>query len=108
MVSLLEDLGGSGPSVVILRARTPEEIPHLEEVRALAAARGATLYLLTGKRSKGWLPQGMAARMTQLAPALVASDVYVCGPKVWADTILAEACSCGAPEEHLHIEEFAW
>ena len=108
MVSLLEDLDGSGPIVVLLRARTAEEVPHLEEVRALAAARGATLYLLTGKRSKGWLPQGMAARMTQLAPALIASDVYVCGPKVWADTILAEARACGAPEEHLHIEEFAW
>ena len=77
-------------------------------MRALAAARGATLYLLTGRRARGWLPQGMAARMTQLAPALVASDVYVCGPRVWADTILAEARACGAPEEHLHIEEFAW
>lgn len=108
MVSLLEDLDGSGPIVVMLRARTPEEIPHLDEVRALAADRGATLYLLTGRRSRGWLPHGMAARMTQLAPALIASDVYVCGPQVWANTILAEARACGAPEEHLHIEEFAW
>ncbi len=108
MVSLLEDLDGSGPIVVMLRARTPEEIPHLDEVRALAADRGATLYLLTGRRARGWLPQGMAARMTQLAPALIASDVYVCGPQVWANTILAEARACGAPEEHLHIEEFAW
>ena len=108
MVSLLEDLDGSGPIVVMLRARTPEEIPHLDEVRSLAAARGATLYLLTGGGARGWLPQGMAAKMTQLAPALVASDVYVCGPRVWAETILAEARACGAPEEHLHIEEFAW
>jgi ferredoxin-NADP reductase len=107
-VSLLEDLDGSGPIVVMLRARTPEEIPHLDEVRILAADRGATLYLLTGRRSRGWLPQGMAARMTQLVPALVASDVYVCGPQVWAETILAEARACGAPEEHIHIEEFAW
>jgi len=108
MVSLLEELDGSGPIVVMLRARTPEEIPHLSEVRALVAARGATLYLLTGRRGRGWLPQGMAARMTQLVPALAASDVYVCGPRVWADTILDEARACGAPEEHLHIEEFAW
>jgi len=108
MVSLLEGLDGSGPIVVMLRARTQEEVPHLEELRALAVARGATLHLLTGKRSHGWLPQGMAARMTQLAPALIASDVYVCGPRVWADSILAEARACGAPEEHLHIEEFAW
>ena len=108
MVSLLEDLDGSGPIVVMLRARIPEEIPHLEEIRFLAADRGATLYLLTGRRSRGWLPHGMAARMIQLAPALVASDVYVCGPQVWAETILAEARACGAPEEHIHIEEFAW
>jgi len=108
IVSILEDLDGTGPIVVMLRARTPDEIPHLEEIRVLAADRGATLYLLTGRRSRGWLPHGMAARMTQLAPALVASDVYVCGPQVWAETILAEARACGAPEEHIHIEEFAW
>jgi len=108
MVSLLEELDGSGPTVVILRASTPEQVPHLDEVRALAEARGAALYLLTGRRSAGWLPQGMAARMTQLAPALVASDVYVCGPQPWVETILAEARACGTPEEQLHLEEFAW
>lgn len=108
MVSLLEELDGSGPIVVMLRAHTEAEIPHLDEVRTLAAQRGATLYLLTGSRGNGWLPQGMSARMTQLAPALVASDVYVCGPRAWADTILEEARACGVPQEHLHIEEFSW
>lgn len=108
IVSLLEDLDGTGPIVVLLRARTPEEIPHLDEIRALAAQRGATLYLLTGRRGATWLPEGLSARMTQLAPALEASDVYVCGPEHWAQLILDEARVCGAPEEHLHTEEFAW
>ncbi len=108
MASLLEDLDGSGPIVVMLRARTVEEIPLLDEIRKLAGDRGATLFLLTGRRGEGWLPQGMEARMTQLAPALVASDVYVCGPKTWADAIIEEARTCGAPHEHVHTEEFAW
>ncbi len=108
LVSLLGDLDGSGPTVVILRARTVEEIPHLEEMRELAAQHGATLYLLTGKRSEGWLPDGMEARMTQLAPSLKSADIYVCGPRPWMAAILAEARACGAREEHVHTEEFAW
>lgn len=99
---------GAGPIVVFLRARTEYEIPHLDEVRALARAKGATLYLLTGRRGSGWLPAGQAAPMSQLVPALGASDVYVCGPRAWSEDVLNEARRCGAPEEHLHVEEFAW
>ena len=108
MVAILEELDSSGPIVVFLRARDASEIPHLEEVRELAHERGATLYLLEGRRSAGWLPQGLSATMTQLAPATTASDVYVCGPEAWAQAVLDEARACGAPEEHLHREEFAW
>ncbi len=108
IVAILEDLDSSGPIVVFLRARSAEEIPHLDEVRELAHQRGATLYLLEGRRSEGWLPQGLAATMTQLAPATAASDIYVCGPQAWAQAVLDEAVACGAPKEHLHREEFAW
>ncbi|WP_291381929.1 ferredoxin reductase family protein [Demequina sp.] len=108
MVAILEELDSSGPIVVFLRARDASEIPHLDEVRELARERGATLYLLEGRRSTGWLPQGQAATMTQLVPAIAASDVYVCGPEEWAKAVLDEARACGAPEEHLHREEFAW
>lgn len=108
IVAILEELDSSGPIVVFLRAREAAEIPHLEEVRELAHKRGATVYLLEGRRSRGWLPQGLSATMTQLAPAIAASDVYVCGPEAWAKSVLDEARACGAPEEHLHREEFAW
>jgi ferredoxin-NADP reductase len=108
ILAILEELDSSGPIVVFLRARSASEIPHLDEVRALAHERGATLYLLEGRRSEGWLPQGLTATMTQLAPAIAASDVYVCGPEAWADAVLDEARACGAPKEHLHREEFAW
>ncbi len=108
MVAILEELDSSGPIVIFLRAREASEIPHLDEVRELAHERGATLYLLEGRRSAGWLPQGLSATMTQLAPAIGASDVYVCGPEAWATAVLDEARACGAPKEHLHREEFAW
>jgi len=107
-VAILEELDSSGPIVVFLRARTASEIPHLEEVRELAHQRGATLYLPEGRRSEGWLPQGFSATMAELAPAIAASDVYVCGPESWASAVLDEARACGAPKEHLHREEFAW
>lgn len=108
IVAILEELDSSGPIVVFLRARSAEDVPHLDEVRELAHERGAALYLLEGRRSGGWLPQGLAATMTQLAPAIAASDIYVCGPEAWATAVLDEAVACGAPEEHLHREEFAW
>lgn len=108
IVGILEELDSSGPIVVLLRARSAAEIPHLDEVRELVHERGATLYLLEGHRSGGWLPEGLAASMTQLAPAIAASDIYVCGPEAWAKAVLAEAVACGAPREHLHREEFAW
>lgn len=108
IVAILEDLDSSGPIVVFLRARTASEIPHLEEIRELAQDRGATLYLLEGRRSDDWLPKGLAASMTQLAPATAASDIYVCGPEAWATAVMDEARACGAPEEHLHREEFTW
>ena len=108
MVAILEELDSSAPIVVFLRARTASDIPHLDEIRELAHDRGATLYLLEGRRSSDWLPQGLSATMTQLAPATAASDVYVCGPEQWAKAVLDEARACGAPEEHLHREEFAW
>ena len=108
MVALLEDLDASAPIVVFLRARTAQEIPHLDELRELAAARGATVYLLEGRRAEGWLPRGLAATMLELAPDLVRSDVYVCGPQEWAAAVLKEARRCGASPAHLHHEEFAW
>lgn len=108
IVSLLEGLDGSSPIVVMLRARTEAEIPHLDEIREFVRERGATLYLLTGRRGHGWLPEGLAARMTQMVPALAASDVYVCGPHEWAQGILAEARRCGVPDDRLHREEYVW
>ncbi len=108
IVSVLEGLDGSAPIVVMLRARTEDQIPHLDEVREMVRERGATLYLLTGRRGHGWLPEGLAARMSQLAPALAASDVYVCGPEEWAGQILDEARRCGVPEQRLHREEYVW
>jgi ferredoxin-NADP reductase len=108
IVAILEELDSSGPIVVFLRARTAAEIPHLDEVKALAHERGATLYLLEGRRGQGWLPEGPPATMAQLAPAIEASDVYVCGPVAWAEAVLQEARACGAPQEHLHHEQFSW
>lgn len=108
IVAMLRDVNGPGPVVVMLRARTAEEIPHLDEIRELVQAKGATLYLLTGRRGKGWLPQGLAARMSQVVPALLASDVYVCGPREWSEAVLDDARACGVPQDQLHVEEFVW
>ncbi len=109
MVAILEDLDNTAPISVFLRARTAADIPHFEEIKTLAHERGATLYVLDGRRSEiSWLPEGKTASMAELVPNLTNSDVYVCGPEAWAKNILDEARSCGVSEQHLHREEFAW
>lgn len=108
IVAILEELDSSDPIVVFLRARSASEIPHLDEVRELAHERGATLYLLEGRRGEGWRPQGLTGAMTEFVPRIAGSDIYVCGPAAWAEAVLDEARACGAPQEHLHYEQFAW
>lgn len=108
VVAMLRDIPGDAPIVVMLRAHTADEIPHLDEVRELADAKGATLYLLTGKRGRGWFPEGLSARLAQVVPHLAAYDIYVCGPQQWSRALLDDARASGVPAEQLHVEEFVW
>jgi predicted ferric reductase len=104
-----------GDATVILRAGTDEHVYLREEIRSLCAARGAVLYELVGHRSagSGWLPAHQAGlRLTDYlhpgAPTLAETDLYVCGPRVWSDAILADAKAAGASDDQLHRERFDW
>ncbi|WP_062377182.1 ferredoxin reductase family protein [Demequina pelophila] len=97
-----------GECTVIVRASSIAEAPHLDEIRAIATARGARLYELIGHRGASWGAAGAEAPLPVLVPEIAGADVYACGPEAWADALLAEARACGVSEDRLHREEFVW
>jgi predicted ferric reductase len=98
-----------GPCTVILRVRSEQDAPLLDEVTALAAQRDAQLHVLTGPRGgSGWAPGESHDTLVDLVPDLHNSDVYICGPLPWADAVQGEAVAAGVPVDAVHRERFGW
>ena len=93
-------------TVVILRASGPENLVLLDELRELCDDRGIALHLMTGPRHEDrWVSIGYADHdLSTLAPNLGDSDVFVCGPDEFVDSVLAEARSLGVAPEQRHEE----
>jgi ferredoxin-NADP reductase len=108
--AMLEDpaITHQGPCHMIVRARTVDEAPLLDEIAELARARGVTLHVLTGRRGRGWSPAERPERLDTLVPGLRECDVFVCGPAEWSQAVADEARASGVADEALHIEAFAW
>jgi predicted ferric reductase len=102
--AMLDDLP-LGVSVTLLyRVSEVGEAPLRTELEALVTARGWRLWYLQGERAQHPLD---VAQLTQLAPELTRSDVYVCGPEGFSARVLDECRSAGLPEDRLHHESFA-
>ena len=111
--ALLEDLDGV-PTTLLYRARSAEDLVLREEIEAIAAERGVAVHYLLGRRLAGsWLPAAAKGHrdadvLRRLAPDLVTSDVYVCGPQGWTDAVVRAARAAGLPSDQLHLERFSW
>ena len=103
-----------GEATVLLRASSDDETYLWDEVRAIAAAKGARLYTMVGRRSSvgpGWMPEEDARRgvtLRSIFPELGDSDLYLCGPTTWLDLVEADARALGLPEHQIHAERFDW
>ena len=97
-----------GPVDVIIRCSTEAQAPLLDEVRELAAARGAALHVVAGGRGVGWASAANPATLKELVPDVQDRDIYVCGPREWALAVEADALAAGCAKESIHREEFAW
>jgi predicted ferric reductase len=110
--SLLEQASfRPGEATVVLRTTGPSEGWLLDEVAALCRARGATLITVPGRRGAGWLPDAAEREgldLRSLVPAVAEGDLYVCGPREWADAVIAEAGTAGLASEQIHHERFDW
>lgn len=102
--TLLEDLPAGTEPVVILRARSAEEMPLRDEIVTLVERRGGTLHELYGSRNQHVLD---GRRLRRLVPDLVRRDVYICGPESFVGALTVIVKSLGVPEESVHHEAYA-
>ncbi|MDE3065137.1 MAG: ferredoxin reductase family protein [Acidobacteriota bacterium] len=103
--ALVEDLPRGVGVTAIVRASTPEDLVHRDEVAGLVAQRRGAFHELVGSREDVELS---AATLDGLAPGIAASDLYVCGPAGFADHVVAAATSLGVPAEQIHHEAFTF
>lgn len=101
--ALLEE--GTGPTVVLYRARTTTDAVLLGELQELARSRGAQLHVLTGRTAPGnnpFAPDGLLA----LVPDIVEREVFVCGPLKMTEAVLKSVRALGVPSRQVHAERF--
>ncbi|WP_062202947.1 ferredoxin reductase family protein [Demequina salsinemoris] len=106
--ALLEDAPGHGSVSVIVRGRSREEIPLLDEIEQLSADRGARFATLLGRRGTTW---GTALHPVTLVGAIKDpsdTDIYICGPEQWGRQVQDDALAAGVPAYAIHREEFTW
>ena len=102
-----------GDATLIYRARQPEDFAFLREIDAIAAARGVHVIFLPGSRGPDgtWLPDGYPgplASLNRMVPQLTRSDVFVCGPERWMESVVATLYEAEVPDDQIHVERFGW
>lgn len=117
MRALLEDLDQQpGDVTVIHRVHSRSEAALADELRDLAAARGARYLLIEGSRVRNrasWLPAQAEhlsdeAALREICPDIADHDVYLCGAPGWMDAAEAAAVAAGVPAENVHLERFTY
>lgn len=114
--SLVEDLEAkAGDITVIYRGDRKENMPLVGELESFVDSKGINLHLSVGKRAfpTSWLAESDSeyedsAALMRIAPNVVFSDVYVCGPIAWTKAVEKTLLKVGVAKEQIHIEEFAW
>ena len=103
--ALLEDLPGDVDVKVVIRASSPADVVHRDELEALVRLRKGTFHELVGSRGEVRFD---ASAMRTLLPRLAQSDVYVCGPSGFTDHVVASALQLGVPRARIHYEAFTF
>ncbi|WP_404349109.1 ferredoxin reductase family protein [Phycicoccus jejuensis] len=117
MRALFEELPQHpGDVTVVHRVRSRAEAVLADELRSLAAARGARYLLVEGPRVRdrvSWLPQqaahlGDAQALREIVPDIARHEVYVCGNDGWMDAVRDAAHTAGVPHDAIHLERFGY
>ena len=103
--ALLEELPASVDVSVVVRASTPDDIVHRDEVADLVRRRGGQLHELVGSRRQVRVD---AATLHRLLPNIASSDVYICGPEGFNRLVVAAVSRLGVHRDRIHEEAFSF
>lgn len=99
---------GAGDVEFLYRTRDSGDAALVGELEALAAERGFSLHMLTGRRADGTQrpdPLGRAS-IRALVPDVVDRDVFLCGPDSLMERTRRALLGLGVPPERIHLEVF--
>lgn len=102
--ALLEELPEHVEAIVVYRVHE-EPAPIADELKAMAAASHGriTVFVVSGTRQQ--FPMN-ARQLKTVAPDIAASDVYLCGPTGFIESVKHSARELGVPAERIHDELF--
>jgi len=103
--AMMDDLPESVNTTFIYRVSDEDHAPLRSEIDQLAKQNGWDVIYLEGSREEHPMTVDY---MSQHAPALLHSDIYVCGPNGFMDSVIKMATSAGIPEKRIHHESFAF
>ena len=112
--ALLEDAEfAPGEATVIVR-NTTDDVYHYDELEDIAFRRGVKLLVFEGKRPKDvstWLPHNVwqtGGTLEKIIPDVKEADIYICGPTLWARSVVEDAKAAGVAKHQIHWERFNW
>lgn len=132
MISILgEQHWLPGEAILVTRDNTPEEGMMLDEIKTLVNQRGLRWVQLIGHMPKtgskwyptndqagkgvdgtavisGWLAELAEAEAGAHHAQVHGTDVFMCGPPPWMDSVKEDLAKAGVPSSQVHIEEFAF
>lgn len=106
----------AGEVTIIYRVKDKTDAALAQEISEIAKVRGFYLHILDGSRRfpTSWLPKGENDELTDderliaLCPKIAKSDIYICGPAAFTQTVEKSLHLAGTPASQIHSEEFAW
>ncbi|WP_460070590.1 ferredoxin reductase family protein [Streptomyces sp. YKOK-I1] len=100
--ALLEEIDGH--AIVVYRVGGERDAVLYDELRDLAAAKGAELHLVTGPP----VPDRLAPReLAALVPDIAERDVFLCGPPPMMNAVLGSLRELDVPRTQIHFERFS-
>ena len=103
--AIIEELPRRAKIEVLYRARTEDDLVLKHELEALGQRPNTSVHYLVGSRAQ--FPMD-AEMLKQYTTELADSDIYICGPAEFTNTVRNSALECGIPRNRIHDEAFAF
>ncbi len=107
--AMLESLPKNSHPLVLLRARTVEEIPHYKEICDLTDSRGGEIRLVLGRTAQLKSADPFAPKiLNALVPDLYRCVAFVCGPTSLTFAARKGLKEAGLEASRIHLEKPWW